>query len=310
MAAIEYQRTILADGKRNDALVAALKKTIKPGDTVIDIGSGTGFLAMAARSLGAGHCILIERDPDIAALSKELIKQNGIKSCTVMAAHSTELRDLPKADVIVSETFGNFAYEENIIETLKDAKRFLKPGGKIIPASATQWIAPVTSSRLYEELASWKHVGHGLKFDAAMEKSMNNIYVKEIAADDLLKGENVAKQWDAVDFRKDKNESVRTGEAVWSVLEDTTVYGFCVWWESVLAPGITISTSPYSAKTHWKQIYLPLLSPVALKMGDDIGVEITSDSRPEVKINVTWETVHGRNGVAAGTQKLDMMKGY
>ena len=115
MSMIEYQRLIMADRVRTEAFEKALKKVVKPGCTVLDIGSGTGFLAFLAKKFGAGKCILVEREPEFLQMSKEIAKKSSIKDCEF---HCSESRDLPasiKADVIVSETLGNFAYEENII---------------------------------------------------------------------------------------------------------------------------------------------------------------------------------------------------
>ncbi|MBM3230991.1 50S ribosomal protein L11 methyltransferase [Candidatus Peregrinibacteria bacterium] len=310
MALIEYHRTLLADKVRNDALAAALKKTVRHGDTVIDIGGGTGFLAMIARGCGAGHCIIIERDPDMARLCKELLVENNVKSCTVMEAESFDVRGLPKADVVVSETLGNFAYEENIIEILGDAQKLLKPNGKMLPQSLTQWICPVTSSRFSDELGTWKDVGFDLTFESAYTRTVNNIYVKDIAPDDLLQGDDAAKQWDTVDFRKAKNTSVRTGTCSWPVDGHGTVYGFAVWWDCLLAPGVHLSTSPHNPSTHWKQIYLPLHSPVTLGAGDTLEAGITSDSRLNVKINVMWEVAQIKNNGTKTVQKMDMREGY
>ena len=46
---IEFQRKLLADKARNDAFAEALKRVVKPKQTiVIDVGAGTGFLSFLA----------------------------------------------------------------------------------------------------------------------------------------------------------------------------------------------------------------------------------------------------------------------
>src|SRR6185436_20244813 len=57
---IELHRKLLGDAVRNAALADALKRTIKPGMTVADLGAGTGFLSFLARRLGASQCHLYE----------------------------------------------------------------------------------------------------------------------------------------------------------------------------------------------------------------------------------------------------------
>jgi len=44
----------------------AMEKLIRPGDSVLDVGSGSGILSLAARLLGAGRVISCDIDPDAA----------------------------------------------------------------------------------------------------------------------------------------------------------------------------------------------------------------------------------------------------
>ncbi len=306
---IEYQRLILADKVRNAALERALKRVITPGCTVVDVGSGTGFLSFLALKLGAGKCICIEREPEFHALAKEIAKANGIRNCTFLLSHSSEVRGIT-ADVVISETLGNFAYEENIIETLRDARRFLRRGGTMMPQSITQFVAPVVTDHLWREVASWDRTGFGIDWSPARLRSLSNMYVKTLRPQDLLVFDKAGETWDSVDFTAPKNSSVRTGGARWRVERQTTVYGLCLWWSCTLCPGVSLSTSPFDAPTHWQQIFLPALQPLALSKGEELRCAVTSDSRPEVKINVQWALEHiDTAGKLREKQAMDMQRG-
>ena len=296
---------------RNEAFGRAIKAVVKPGDTVVDVGSGTGFLAMLACRSGAERCFLIESDPDLVRLSGEILKRNRMTGCTIVHAHSSEVTGLPKADVVLSETLGNFAYEESIVEGMKDARRFLKPRGRMVPQGVDQWVVPVVSERLWHEIGSWERVGMGLDFTPARQRSLNNMYVKDVRVSDLMADGIVAQAWDRVDFSKPDNQSVRRGTVEWPVARPATVYGFALWWVCLLADGIELSTSPKAPATHWKQIYLPVEEPVRVEAGEVLQVGITSDTRPRVKINVAWELSRvNAKGATVSTQRLDMRKGY
>ena len=294
---IELQRKLLGDKVRNQAFHDALKKVIKKGETtVVDLGSGTGFLSFLASRLGAKSCLCFESG-DIATVSKELAKRNGIKNCTIIKEHSTSIRNVPenaKCDVLVSETLGNYALEENIIESVEDAKRFLKPNGIVIPGKIKQFVAPVITDRLHKDIDIWDDVGFDMQWDEAREIAQNNMYVKAIRPNEI--GE--ASAWDTIDFSQ-RNKSVRT--ATVSIKASQTIYGFALWWEAELVPGVVLSTSPSAPATHWEQIYLPLLKPVTLKAGETSELSLKSDTRWEVKINLEWSF--------AG-QKMDMRKGH
>lgn len=304
---IEFQQKLLGDLSRNRAFHEALSRVIVKGKTTVaDIGSGTGFLSFLASKLGAKACQLYETSEDMARLSEKLAQKNGIKNCTVVGTHSTQIKAPPKVDLVISETLGNFALEENILETLADVRRFLKPGGVMMPQQLRQFAAPVTSKRFMKEIDVWREVGFGLKFDEAREVALNNMYVWRAKPTDLLPG--AEKKWDEIDFRE-KNSSRRSGTVSWSVLKATPIYGFCVWWECMLVPGVVISTSPYKEPTHWDQIFLPLLQPFSAAAGDRIDLTIHSDSRYEVGIRVQWETAVLTKGKTTVRCLMDTQRG-
>ena len=314
---LDFQRLLLGDQIRNDAFAKALKHVIVPGKTVVaDIGSGTGYLSFLAEKFGAKECHLFEMSPAMD-LSKTLAKRNDIKNCRFHFEHSTAVKKPPQADVVVSETLGNWAYEENIIETLNDARRFLKKDGVMIPQSIRCFVAPVIAPRLYDELNAWDRVGYDLDFSDAKKLSMNNMYVKDIVPEDLLPSPpqgggagGGGLEWDRVDLTN-QNSSIREKTVEWTPQKPLTLYGFACWWEATLIKGITLSTSPAQPSTHWKQIYLPLVDPLPIRPSDSIHLHLRSDSRYEIKINVEWETsiVDGNGKILKKTDQ-DMRRGY
>ena len=214
---IEYHRTLIADRVRNEAFAAALRAVIKKGvTTVADIGTGTGLLALMAVKLGAREVFLYEA-AEVAGVAAKVLKANGAGNCHLIPCHSTEMVDPPRVDVVVSEALGNYALEEHIIETLADAKkRFLKPGGVLIPRRVEQFVAPVVSGRVQAEFDAWDMTGFDLSVAKAM--SLNNIYVRTFGAKELLD----AKVWDSIELGTD-GRSARKGEAGWKPKAATTV---------------------------------------------------------------------------------------
>ena len=246
---------------------------------------------------------------ELLSLSKKIAAQSGIGNCRFEHKHSTEVRNPPKADIVVCETLGNFALEENIIEIMNDARRFLKPGGVMIPAALEQFVAPVSSERLWRELNIWDGIGYGLDFAAAKEICLHNIYVKDIGQADLLRAPDAIRSWDTVDFRED-NASIRQADIRWKIAAPVTVYGFAVWWQATLAPGITLGTAPGNPQTHWQQIFLPIQHPIALQAGHTLELFLHSDSRISVKIRVRWEVTAKKGATVVTQQKMDMRKGH
>jgi precorrin-6B methylase 2 len=301
---IELHRKLLGDKVRNDALAAALARVLRPGMTLADIGAGSGFLSFLARRLGAERCHLYEYS-DALGLARELARRNGVTGLTFVHAHSSEVKKPPKADVVISETLGNYALEEGLLETLADARRFVKPGGTLIPAALTQFVAPVTSPRLQREIDVFAQASHGLDLAPAREIALNNMYVKTVRADEI--GE--PREWDHVAFggAGKPPSSVRKGAARWSGLDGAIVHGFALWWQVELVEGITLSTSPLAPATHWEQVYLPLLEPVMPRAGQQVDLALTSDTREGVRL--VWETRVLLDGKPVASQRQDLARG-
>ena len=306
---IEFHRNLIADRARNAAFYRALQQVIVPGvTTVADLGSGTGLLGFYALKLGAKDVYFYEYSPALK-LSQKIARHNGLRRGHFIHQHSRQMDKPVPVDVVVSETLGNYAYEENIIETLADARRFLKPGGTFIPQHLAQFVAPVITPRVYQELCVWDDVGAELDFSLAKEMSANNLYVRLLKSEDLLESGTSAKRWDAVDLRK-KNASVRRGHAHWTVTNDTMLYGFALWWECELLPEIMLSTSPLAPRSHWEQLYCPVREPIQAHAGDELSITLTSDSRFETGASVKWNvSLKSKTSGTLLQQSLDMKHG-
>lgn len=308
---IEYHRTLIADRVRNEAFHRALAKSIVKGKTVVaDIGAGTGLLGLMAAKLGAREVFLYEA-AEVASVAAAHLKANRAKTCHIIPCHSTEMQDPPRVDLIVSETLGNYALEEDIIETLNDAHtRFLKPGATVIPARITQIVAPVVSARIAKELAAWDDVGFDLDLLVAKTMSLNNAYVRTLKPAELLDGGASAKVWDTVDLTRPAKAN-RKGEAAWALDAATTVHGFAAWWIAELIAGVTLSTAPGAPATHWEQLYFPLLRPLDAKTGDTIAIALRSRSSIEGGTHLAWIATHAdRSGKQKDRQALDLDKGW
>ena len=296
---------MLADSVRNSAFAEALKTVIIPGETVVaDIGSGTGYLSFLAAKYGAKKCYLYESNADALELSKQLAAENSITNVEFVLGNSKKVTDPPKVDVVVAEVLGHFALEENIIETLRDAKRFLKPNGVMIPQSVTQYVAPVITASLYESINTWGAIDEEIDFSSLQEKTNNKMFLETIHSNDVLEEQ----EWDSIDFQEE-NSSQRTGTAQWQMQEQTTVYGFGLWWNALLTQGVELSTSPASEATHWQQTYIPISTPLVLEKGHTLEIKIESDSHFAKGVHVMWNVIVRDGDKVVATQSYNTKDG-
>jgi ribosomal protein L11 methyltransferase len=106
--------------------LAAIERLIRPGDAVVDVGTGSGILAIAAARLGAGSVVAVENDSDAVLVAHENIERNGIaKFVTVVEGTlGPALLKAQTADLIVMNISSAI-----VRDSMMDVARTLKPGG-------------------------------------------------------------------------------------------------------------------------------------------------------------------------------------
>ena len=140
---VEHAR-MLHDDRRTGDFIAALAQAVRPGDVVLDIGTGSGVLAIAAARAGARRVYAVEAS-DIAETAERVFAANGMEHQITLVAGWSRQIDLPEpADLLVSEIIGNEPFEEELLETTLDARRrLLKPDARMIPNTLTLFARPL-----------------------------------------------------------------------------------------------------------------------------------------------------------------------
>jgi ribosomal protein L11 methyltransferase len=103
----------------------AIERHLKPGMTVVDVGTGSGILAEAAAKLGAGRVYANDNDPDAVAVARENFGKAGVEvSLSVGSAGDVQSGI---ADLVVANISPAW-----IADLAGEWVRILKPGGRAI----------------------------------------------------------------------------------------------------------------------------------------------------------------------------------
>lgn len=141
-----FHLEMLHDADRNSAYHRAIQ-IHAPGKIVLDIGTGSGLLAMMAARAGAKRVIACEANPMLADRAKAVIIANGLADrITVFDRHSSKLdrkADLDGgADLVVSELFSTDLLYEDVLKSLSHARQYLAtPKAKFLPDRASIKVA-------------------------------------------------------------------------------------------------------------------------------------------------------------------------
>ena len=147
---LQWRGVLERDGRevwdRRDDIIRHLR--LRPGLTVADIGSGTGFFtALMAREVGhTGRIYAVDIAPRFVEASVQRARDRGMKNVVgvVNDQHSVRLSPDSVDLVFISDTYHHFEYPRS---TLRSIHQALRPGGEMIvidfkriPGFSNPWV--------------------------------------------------------------------------------------------------------------------------------------------------------------------------
>ena len=123
-----------------------IEKNLKAGDRVIDIGSGSGILSMAAVLLGAEKATGVDLDPVAVRVALENVELNNLQDkIEILHGNLTDvIRE--KADIVVANIMADI-----ILILLEDVREFIKDDGLFISSGIIQEKRAAVEARLLEK---------------------------------------------------------------------------------------------------------------------------------------------------------------
>ena len=270
---IDEYGEMVADRVRTDAYEAALRASIVPGrSVVVDLGCGTGILAALACRLGAKRVYAIEPD-DAIEVAREIAQANGFANRIEFYQGLSHAVQLPeRADVVVSDLHGALPVFPGHFDAVIDArKRFLSPEGILIPRSESLWFAVAEAPELHQPVTvPWGERPYGLDLLPGAKLAANVRCRARFRRDQLLTD---PVRWAELDYATlDAIDCTGAGEA--RAVRDGLGHGLCVWFDSVLAPGIGFSNAPGGVALVYGTMFFRWPRAVEIRAGQRVAVQM------------------------------------
>jgi len=284
-AAAAIHVAMLNDRPRTSAYLAAIADTVKPGDVVVDLGTGTGILALASARAGARIVYAIESSA-IAGAAEAMFHRNGFADrIRLMRGWSTHVRLPEQANVLVTETVGQDPFDEGIAEYMSDARaRFLTADARIIPRGMRIWALPVSVPRkqtdpwqFTSEAASRWQSDYGFDFSAlldAMPVIPLHLQLKTSVAREFPPRAEPIKVAD-IDISQPFS-SAFDGAFDFVATTPGCLNGILIYFDLALSAHLSFTTEPRTAEdtNSWGHRVLMLSTPLEVKPGDALSLRL------------------------------------
>lgn len=265
------------------------------GKVVLDVGTGSGVLAMWAAQAGAAKVFAVEYT-DMAIHARKLVEHNGLSEIVEVIQSSVEDLELPcQVDIIVSEWMGYILLRESMLDSVIRARnKWMKPEGSMFPSHATMYWATISyeDDRLNKEneymnsMDDWKKFSLEMKkfynldmtaLSAPYEKEQIDYYVysslwTELSNEHVIGQPSIIKRLDLNTCTLADAECVKATPYDILIPFPIRVSGFAGWFtvdfngseESPCTNRKTLTTGPEGGYTHWGQQVFYLKDPLDL----------------------------------------------
>lgn len=288
-----WHERMLVDSQRIEAYREGLRKHVKPGDVVCDLGTGTGILSMLC-SLSRPKVIYAIEHSSFISIAEETATRNGVDCIKFVRSNSRDFVPPERADVIIHEQMGQLIFGENMIENLLDLKaRALKPGGKILPGRFKLFVEPVVLKEQYRVPFIWEIPG--LEFDfghlkahpRADEFKTSRYHLRDLQNFEVDAFLGQPQPLLAFDLNTISGEAdiPRRFEVRRKVVRDGQLDGLVVYFEAGFDESIGLTTSPLARQTNWRNVLFRTPTR-AVRRGDELSYTVTL---PDLRDFASWK---------------------
>ena len=269
---LEEHLGYVADHIRLDRFQAAIAQTINAGDRIADLGGGSGILGLLCLQAGAGRVYGIDSTTMIEVARETFARAGWAERATCIRGHSHRVVLPEPVDVVICDHVGYFGFDYGIVHTLQDARRrFLKPGGSLIPARIQLRLGAVESESCRDKAEGWRAEGVPAEFHWLRQYAVNAKHAVELPPKALLGAPAVLGD---IDLYAD-NPDFFSWTAELRIQRDGIMHGLAGWFECELAEDVWMTNSPLAERPIQRsQAFLPIDEAVPVKTGDSVKARV------------------------------------
>ncbi len=264
------------DTARNAVYAEALRRHVKPGMIVFEVGTGTGLLAMLAARAGAAHVYTCEREPLLADAARENIARNGLADRVTVIGKSSELVevgvDLPRpADLFVSELIDNALLGECTLDITQDVRaRLLAPGAILLPDQIAMRGTVVGGPEWTREFRTQGACGFDL---SALDR-----FAPDCQPAPSGLGFDLADEVTALHFDMTADNAPEEKTVTITARKSGTADAFLTWIWLRFGPGLEFDNRP-PKRTCWPAFLHSFPRSIAVAPGDEIAIRVGHDRK-------------------------------
>ena len=256
------------DGPRNIAIESSIAALDLKGKTVVEIGSGTGLIALLFARHGAERVITCEMNANLAAVATRIIAStdyaNRIKIINESSTSAIARGLIPYApDVIFTETLDCGVVGEGFGSIANDIQRLAGPHTIVMPQAITQSAMLIESAAL----ANLNRAGLACGFDLRLLNTFSTKNYFPVHAE--LHGHRDLSAPHTI--RKYEYRNCPPGQAIdIKIAKSGTVHGLLSWFAADFGAA-SVSNEP-SSGSHWHQAFHPLPDEMRVDAGEVLSV--------------------------------------
>ena len=249
--------SLLSHKSRIRKFKQAIESMVKPNDYVIDLGTGSGILAIIAARHGA-RVTAIDANVESLKYAREAAAMNDVaEKIEFVNSHFSDFKPKEKADAVVCEMLSSvMLIEQQIPASHYALNNLLKPDGILIPEEVKLFVIPVENEILWNRFNVENFKFPRIPQTADRGQSVDLADIQEL---------------EKYDFSKRLDQSSPIDKTIeFEIVQDGAIHGLVGMFEAKLSEDTTLSM-----EDGWRELFLPLPKSIDVKTGEKVRLRIS-----------------------------------